>query len=387
MSEIIQGDCLEVMKSFTDNHFTGIVTDPPYGLHFMGKDWDKFNKSICKEQKKTKFFEDKKCGNVIRNANANSGTYDERRNDEFQAFITQFGIEALRIVKPGGHMLMCGAPRRYHRQACGLEDAGWEIRDCLCWLFGSGFPKSHNHFGPEGYGTALKPAYEPILLCMKSLDGTFKQNYEKWGVGGINIDACRIGTDKRLNPEAGFIRRGRNDEEIFLGTDSNKPEGYHEVKGRWPANLLLDEEAASMLDEQSGVLKSDALNRANIVAKNKTYGSAPHQREGLYMPSFGGASRFFYCAKTPSSERNEGCEKNAHPTVKPLALMRYLITLISPPTTALILDPFAGSGSTIVAAEQLGIEAIGIEKQPEYVEIARARLKNEQDKKQQGKLF
>lgn len=371
MSEILQGDCLEVMKSFPDNHFSGIVCDPPYGLHFMGKDWDYYGK--IKNQNRY----DKP--HVKCNVNAyEAAKYDERRNDEFQSFITQFGIEAMRIVKPGGHILMCGAPRRYHRQACGLEDAGWEIRDCLCWLFGSGFPKSHNHFGPEGYGTALKPAHEPILLAIKPLEGTFAQNYEKWGVGGINIDACRIGTEKRFNAPAtakkDTFNRSPKSGVDYLGKT---------IEGRWPANLLLDEEAAAMV---------------------------------------GVASRFFYCPKTSSRERNEGLDelpdvecqsgcggampiddngkerdrfktitKNHHPTVKPLALMRYLITLISPPTNALILDPFAGSGSTIVAAEQLGIQAIGIEKQPEYVEIARARVlhaaKKASEVVEQMKLF
>ena len=320
MSEIILGDCIEVMNQFPDNHFTGIVTDPPYGLKFMGKGWD----------------------------------YDVPQMSYWK--------EALRVSRPGSFLISMGGTRTFHRLACAIEDAGWEIRDCISWLYGSGFPKSHNHFGAEGFGTALKPAWEPCILAMKPLDGTFKQNYEKWGVGGLNIDACRIPTQEKWKQYCQDIRsNGLMDKKGRLERLSESS-----PKGRWPANLLLDEEAAQQLG----------------------------------MPS-----RFFYCAKTSSRERNEGLEglpdkmmdvdgenrnqagfncgdrppmlprKNNHPTVKPLALMRYLITLISPPTNASILDPFAGSGSTIVAAEQLGIKAIGIEKQAEYVEIARARLK------------
>lgn len=357
---MIIGDCLEVMKTFPDNHFTSVVTDPPYGLHFMGKDWDKYAKGTCKIGRKIP--------GALSNSEAHdAGRYDDRKNDEFQSFMTEMATEALRITKPGGHMVMFGAPRRYHRQACAIEDAGWEIRDSLMWLFGSGFPKSHN-FGRklgddwEGYGTALKPAYEPILLAMKPLEGTFLQNAEKWGVAGLNIDESRIaGKWERSTLSGNDIRGGS------FGANAKKrlecdPQQSNPL-GRWPANLLFDEEAASQL---------------------------------------GSPSRFFYCAKTSSKERNEGLDrmplkechrygagigeghdpkspafdKNNHPTVKPLALMRYLLTLIAPPNDALILDPFAGSGTTLLAAKQLGISAIGIEKSPEYAQIATARLES-----------
>ena len=314
---IIQGDCLQVMKTYPENHFSGILTDPPYGLKFMGKSWDH---SVPGKE---------------------------------------FWIEALRICKPGAMMLCFGGSRTYHRLTCAIEDAGWEIRDCLMYLYGSGFPKSHNKFGLEGYGTALKPAYEPILLCMKPLDGTFAQNAEKWGQAGLNIDGCRIPTTENR-------ARKNNVEPGFCGGWGTKDTENH-PKGRWPSNLLLDEEAAKMLDEMSGIE----------------------------------ASRFFYCSKASSAERNRGCEglplkeggikndsgrgfsesdphkkimmNNPHPTVKPLRLLEYLLKLISPPKNALILDPFAGSGSTCVAAKKLGIECIGIEINPEYCEIAHKR--------------
>jgi site-specific DNA-methyltransferase (adenine-specific) len=355
---IICGDCLEEMRKMEDNSISGIVTDPPYGLGFMGKDWD--------------------------------------------AELPQHEIwsEALRIVKPGGHLLAFGGTRTYHRLTCAIEDAGWEIRDCIMWLYGSGFPKSHNHFGIESYGTSLKPAYEPIIMAMKPCDGTFKQNAAKWGQAGINIDGCRIGNE--------IVGWGGNGSNWFLGDrpphhkalKSNEV-GGRPVKGRWPANVILDEEAGEMLDEQSGHLKSGELKgflegRSN----NEVYGKRASRRINQFSSNSGGASRFFYCAKASPSERNEGLEhledkvgggmcstvsgdtrtghitvqKNNHPTVKPLKLMEYLIKLIMPPKDGILLDPFAGSGTTILAAHRLGMKAIGIEKQQEYCDIANARV-------------
>ena len=331
MHDIIHGDCLEIMRTMAENSIDCILTDPPYGLSFMGKDWD----------------------------HGIPGKH--------------FWFEALRICKPGAHLLAFGGTRTYHRLTCAIEDAGWEIRDCLIWLYGSGFPKSHNHFGLPGYGTALKPAYEPIIMAMKPLEGSYAQNAEKWGVAGINIDATRVVSTAKAS-------------------------------GRWPANLLLDEEAAAMLDEQSGI----SISRPH---KNKTKGPSgwKNSSDGEAFSNHndsGGASRFFYCAKASSSERNAGLEgmplkekktlndyvrpsdgrtapkcgspsQNNHPTVKPLALMQYIIKLIMPPNPqAILLDPFAGSGTTIVAAKQLRRNAIGIEISAEYAEIARKRIEN-----------
>jgi len=321
---IINADCLEEMKKMADNSISAIVTDPPYGLKFMGKDWDNGIPGI------------------------------------------PFWKEALRICKPGSFLLSFGGTRTFHRLTCAIEDAGWEIRDCLTWLYGSGFPKSHNHFGLEGYGTALKPAWEPIIMAMKPCDGTFKQNVEKWGQGGINIDECRIGKDKiKTNAKI----KGQSFTHLGNGEGFNGcAESVH--IGRWPANLLLDEEAATVL---------------------------------------GDPARFFYCAKASSKERNEGLEKlsnvqcqtgcsgampiddlgnerdrfkkickNFHPTVKPLKLMEYLIKLVMPPKDGVLLDPFAGSGTTILAAQNLGVNAIGIEMSKEYCDIANARNANQQ---------
>lgn len=354
--QIIQGDCLEVMKTLPDNHLSAIVTDPPYGLKFMGKDWDHGIPGI------------------------------------------DFWKETLRISRPGSFLLSFGGTRTYHRLTCAIEDAGWEIRDCLMWIYGSGFPKSHNHFGIEGFGSALKPAYEPIIMAMKPCDGTFKQNAEKWGQSGINIDGCRIETNE-LKPYSPGIHKGLINDDDWKGREQVKQAPI----GRWPANIIFDEEAAKILDEQSGTSKSSNCIRKNNRPIANCLGKYNPDETNGYSDSRG-ASRFFYCAKASRSERNEGLEgledkpsymvengsktsgnngkryertticKNNHPTVKPLKLMEYLIKLVMPPKDGLLLDPFAGSGSTILAAKRLGFDAIGIEKSEEYCKISRKRV-------------
>ena len=341
MIQVINDDCLSAMAAMQPNSIDCILTDPPYGLSFMGKDWDKGIPGIA------------------------------------------FWQEAIRVCKPGAMMLVFGGTRTYHRLACAIEDAGWEIRDCLMWVYGSGFPKSHNHFGLEGYGTALKPAYEPVLLCMKPLEGTFAQNAEKWGVAGINIDACRIGTEgTKRSHQAEYPKN-------IDGTEDRSQHWArtgHAVQktglGRWPANLLLNEEAAEMLDEQSGYTKSTKSEKSDnryspgiICDKEKPF-NGNRTNENSFNDS-GGASRFFYCAKASSSERNAGLEdkKCSHPTVKPLKLLEYLLKFIMPPNPdAIVLDPFLGSGSTLVAAKRHGYNAVGIEISKEYCEIAEKRI-------------
>ena len=324
---IINNDCLDEMRKMEPNSISAIVTDPPYGLKFMGKEWD------------------------------------------HGIPVVEFWKEALRIAKPGAHLLSFGGTRTFHRLTCAIEDAGWEIRDCLMWLYGSGFPKSHNHFEIEGYGTALKPAWEPIIMAMKPCEGTFKENAEKWGQAGINIDGCRIETEDYLGRP-----QSHNPDKFFKGLNDNGINDNSTGKGRWPANIILDEEAGAKLDGQSKI----------------------------------NASRFFYCAKASPSERNDGCQllpsktggglnatvhgdsrtgrktiqKNNHPTVKPLKLMEYLIKLVMPPKDGILLDPFAGSGTTILAAQNLGFKAVGIEKSAEYCDIANSRTNKQQGDKE-----
>lgn len=349
------------MKTLADNSVDAIVTDPPYGLKFMNKGWD------------------------------------------YEVPKKEIWAEALRVLKPGGHLLSFGGTRTYHRLVVAIEDAGFEIRDQIQWLYGSGFPKSHNLKDEhKGFGTALKPANEPICLARKPLsESTVAENVERWGTGAINIDASRIGTET-------ISTHGGGDKLSGMKGNGNSGIGeYREHQGRWPANIILDEAAAEMLDEQSGELTSGKLNRESITAENKTYGNAPKKRTGKFEANSGGASRFFYVAKASKRERNAGLDgmpekkndfqressglstttvdgvrqksncgkpnQNHHPTVKPIKLMEYLIRLITPPNGT-VLDPFMGSGSTGVAAKNLKFKFIGIEMNEEYIEIAKRRV-------------
>lgn len=324
--KLFHGDCLETLKSIPDNSIDSVVTDPPYGISFMGKKWD----------------------------------YDVPSVELWR--------ECMRVLKPGGHMLVACGTRTQHRMAVNIEDAGFEIRDVITWLYGSGFPKSHN--GAWG-GTALKPACEFWTLARKPIEGTVAKNFEKYGTGGLNIDGCRV----ELQPGEFTSGSGANQGgTIYSGEGSGfnaTRVGVPNIKstvGRFPANLILDEEAAKALDEQSGTLKS-----GKPVGVKTSEGYRGGFGNGIPVTGFGdtgGASRFFYVAKASKSER--GTDNN-HPTVKPIKLMRYLCRLITP-KGGTVLDPFLGSGSTLVAAKLEGFQGIGIERESEYLEIARRRI-------------
>jgi len=377
---IFTSECLEAMKSMPENSVDSIVTDPPYGLSFMGKKWD----------------------------------YDVPSVEIWQ--------EAMRVLKPGGHLLSFAGSRTYHRMAVNIEDAGFEIRDQIMWVYGSGFPKSHNigkavdklqgnereviknrtgamnnsdssnaqsftkgdvgfktHFTEtkgsspyEGWGTALKPAHEPIVVARKPLsEKTIAKNVLEWGTGGINIDQCRVGTEEI---ETG--RGGRKTGSTFNASIGKKTPP---AQGRFPANFLHD-------------------------GSDEVVGLFPGEDDKS-------ASRFFYVAKASKKDRNEGCEEleerktaamagnlvdgqrlsgkgepiktpvrqNHHPTVKPTALMQYLVRLVTP-KGGTVLDPFMGSGSTGKACALEGFDFIGIEMNPEYVEIAKARIEEAKNK-------
>ena len=331
VARIIQGDCLDVMAGMEPASIDAVVTDPPYGLNFMARDWD-------------------------------HGVPGER-----------YWIEALRVAKPGAHLLAFGGTRTYHRLTCAIEDAGWEIRDCLGWIYGSGFPKSKSLGG--GLGTALKPAWEPIILARKPLAGTVAANVCEHGTGALNIDACRIGTADDMNPRD--FDDTRRTAPKFNGTDyaGGKVSQLRNrcgavPDGRWPANLIHDgsDEVLELFPMQSG--GGQPKRRGGDTERNAFGDFAGGDATPGVGRSSGSASRFFYCAKASRAERGEG---NVHPTVKPLALMRYLCRLITPPG-GLVLDPFAGSGSTLIAAVAEGFEAVGIEREAAYAEIARQRF-------------
>jgi site-specific DNA-methyltransferase (adenine-specific) len=280
------------------------------------------------------------------------------------AFRPEFWAEVLHVLRSGGMLLAFGGTRTFHRLICAIEDAGFEIRDCLMWLYGSGFPKSldiSKALGKaarttrkvvgelvqrwDGWGSSLKPAWEPIVLAMKPLDGTFAENAHRHGVAGLDINGSRIGSG--------------------------------EAKGRWPANLLLDDEAGMLLDAQSGITTSGAMKRCvgPYPGENATGFLRGHSGPRNQHGGSGGASRFFYCAKAGKRDRTcEGRVKNNHPTVKPRSLMEYLCRLVTPPGGGVILDPFMGSGSTGIGALLTGNRFVGIELEPESFKTARKRI-------------
>lgn len=410
-NQVLQGDCLEHLRSLPDNSIDSCVTDPPYGISFMNKKWD----------------------------------YDIPAVEVWK--------EVLRVLKPGGHALVACGTRTQHRMAVNIEDAGFQIRDIICWHYGSGFPKSlnigkaidkqagverevvgkikspytskdtslntsmHNTTDDDGYrytvittpatpeakkwegwGTGLKPSTEFWTLARKPIsESTIAENVLRWNTGGINIDACRVGTEDKV--QFSYERQ--------KGNEWNEKYGNLDVKynlntlGRFPANLILDDsdEVRDLFPKTKGGKQRDEMVFNDKIRENAMqFSTEKHQ---FSLGDSGSAARFFYCAKASKSERNAGLEgfeekpklflnnknnstakngvaknlprANFHPTVKPLSLMRYLIRLITP-KGGIVLDPYGGSGSTGVAAKQLGFNSILLEREPDYVKIAEARI-------------
>jgi len=296
---LLNGDCLEQMKTLPDNSVDSIVTDPPYGISFMAKKWD----------------------------------YDVPKVEVWK--------EAMRVLKPGGHALIACGTRTQHRMVVNIEDAGFEIRDVVSWIYGSGFPKSLNIHKkdercPEGWGTALKPACEFFTLARKPLsEKTVAANALKWGTGGINIDRCRVGTDET---------------------------------GRFPANLIHD--GSHQVLELFPETKPSRIGKPRGTKKKGLFANSKFNKVGQEHNDSGSAARFFYCAKASKKDRDKG---NHHPTVKPTALMQYLCRLITP-TGGVVLDPYMGSGSTGKAAVQEGFSFVGCELDEDYYKIAKSRI-------------
>jgi site-specific DNA-methyltransferase (adenine-specific) len=359
---LLRGDCLALLPTLAENSIDACVTDPPYHLT-TGKNG----------------------GSGIASLNENSPAGRARISTGFMgkawdggdvAFRLEVWREVLRVLKPGGYLLAFGGTRTYHRLACAVEDAGFEIRDCVQWLYGSGFPKSLNV--GNGRGTALKPACELIVMARKPLsEPTVAANVLRWGTGAINIDGCRVGTDET-------IKATRN---IALGSSSggvygsaNVPGVYEQhAEGRWPANVVTDgsDEVVGMFPTAPGQLANakqfgtktvnvyGKMNREGETSANKRYvdegatnfAALPGQRRN----DTGSAVRFFYQAKASKHDRAD----SKHPTVKPITLIRYLARLVTPPNGK-ILDPFAGSGTTGAAAFLEDFDSVLIERELEY---------------------
>lgn len=369
---ILQGDCREAMKTLAEESVDSIVTDPPYHLTNNGGGPAKgLNNAYTRSR-----------------AGAASGGFMGMAWDGGDvAFDPATWAEALRVLKPGGYLLAFSGTRTYHRMVCAIEDAGFEIRDQIGWAFGSGFPKSHN--GPWG-GTALKPAWEPIVVARKPLAGTVEANWREHGTGALNIDACRVLADGEVRAPitgaGGLPTRHTVDEPREPGVVAQP----HEL-GRWPANLIHDGsdevlEAFPQAPGQLAPVKFDAEERKTGTvygamkrghepsANSENQGAVGFKmKPGALRIDSGSAARFFYCAKASKSDRNSGGAENNHPTVKPTDLMRYLCRLVTP-DGGTVLDLFMGSGSTLKAAELEGFDAIGIELSPDYIDIARRRI-------------
>lgn len=518
------GDCIEVLAEMEPESVDAICTDPPYGIGFMGKEWDVMKGDTRSwagmggptGRRHTGGTGDRTPGGAMI-----AGGYDlsARAMHGFAAWCETWAREALRVLKPGGHLLAFGGTRTFHRLTCGIEDAGFEIRDCLSWLYGSGFPKSldvskaidkrrddredvlrvtaeirrlrdaagltnrdldglfgfagmaghwttsesqpavptieqwatlrdvlsppewlerevwrlngrkgepgdawherevvgvgHGAIVPDpergprhtvgghhrefpitapataaarewqGWGTALKPGWEPCVVARKPLAGTVAENVQRYGTGALNIDGCRIAhrsdADRAESEAKNQHTRYANPASNRDSYSGNMPPrtDYDAAAGRWPANVALDEAAAAMLDAQSGERQAGAIPKSNNVGFGGVYTDgtprAGVQRDERVEMDSGGASRFFYTAKASRADRNTSGATNTHPTVKPTDLMRWLVRLVTPPG-GVVLDPFAGSGSTLVAARAEGFRAIGIEREEEYAAIIADRL-------------
>lgn len=402
MVDILHGKAEDKLQELDAESFDSCVTDPPYDLGssgFMNMDWD------------------------------NTGI----------AFQSEFWEEVKRVLKPGAHLLSFGGTKTHHRLMVAIEDAGFEIREVIMWNFAGGFPKNHDvskaiddHKGKkderkkiglkdnasksdgsmvernsyedwednpsgwqergrdpykrapatseaekwEGWGTALKPAYEPIVVARKPLEGTVAENVLKHGTGALNIDGCRIEVDPNdKNIRENWKDHERSTDSIF-GEADGAPKDFDGTEGRWPTNILFDERASVMLDEQSGECKGWQSQHHNEfkVHQGNSLNESSTKRSGYHKgyDDTGGASRFFYCPKAKQSERHLGVEENNHPTVKPVELMSYLVRL-STPNEGKVLDPFGGSGTTGIACQLEKVDCTMIEMNEDYVDIAKKR--------------
>lgn len=358
------GDSRDVLKNIPDNTLDSIVTDPPYALVSIVKRFGNQNAAPAKEYE----------GKTGAYRRASAGFMGKQWDTGEVAFDPEFWVECLRVLKPGGHVISFGGTRTFHRMACAIEDAGFEIRDMIQWLYGTGFPKSHSV--GDGWGTALKPANEPICLARKPLsEKTVAANVLKWGTGALNIDACRIefknSTDetesKNKNQHAKFGSGTRNNN--VYGVDHADRTNYN-APGRWPANVIHDG-SDEVTQHFPNSKSSGGQSSLGAFRNGDVYGKGLDIREKK-DPGFGddgSAARFFYSAK--ASKRDRAGSK--HPTVKPINLLRHLIRMITPPG-GIVLDPFAGSGTTGEAAYMEGMQAILIEREAEYQNDIENRL-------------
>lgn len=346
------GDSREVLKTLADASIDSCVTDPPYALISTLK---RFANSPRTESSMPT------AGPYAR---ASAGFMGQKWDTGQTTHDPAFWREVNRVLKPGAHVVAFAGTRTYHRLACAVEDAGFEIRDMVAWLYGSGFPKSHNQKGEwEGWGTALKPALEPIVLARKPLIGTVSANVLKHGTGALNIDGCRV---EGVKPQ---VTQGVNGNATSFNVTRERRLSGDPMEGRWPANVAHDgsEEVVSAFPDAPGQQRgsTDAeRSRLNVYGEPSDNGKSYEPRGDS-----GSAARFFYTTKAGAEDRLG----SKHPTVKPVDLMRWLVRLVTPPG-GVVLDPFAGTGTTGLAAMAEGFDCIQIEREAEYVADIERRM-------------
>lgn len=450
-SEIIHGDCLEVLPGFPDNHFDSIITDPPYGLEFMGKEWDSFKPAKGKwgdrehvptieiandtpqhrsAVKQPAFLS--RCQNCGGNSSGqwNRCSCGQPRfrkpawvMEAYQEWCQQWASECLRVLKPGGHLLAFGGTRTYHRLACAIEDAGFEIRDSIHWIYGSGFPKSmdvskaidkaagtereiigvspfasrkprgtwtgevygdepEHRQGPsitasatddavrwEGWGTALKPAHEPIVLARKPLTGTVAANVLEYGTGGLNVNGCRVEGIPPSVPQPSFNSPTGTIYGMKTGEGRNG-EMSQSTQGRFPPNILFAHSPDCAPGCPVAELDRQSRNSRSTSSLGDTGGASRFFPQFTWSPEYD--FPFTYCTKAPASERPRA-GGITHPTCKPVALMRWLVRLVTPPG-GIVLDPFAGTGTTGEACLEEGFRYILIEREEDYIKLIHQRF-------------
>ena len=348
---LLNGDCIEEMQKLIDDgkQVDSVVTDPPYHLTSIVERYGKEGSAPAKDRD----------GLYQRQA---TGFMGKEWDGGDIAFRKETWELAYKLLKPGGHLLAFSASRNYHRMAVAIEDAGFEIRDQIMWIYGSGFPKSLN-LG-DGWGTALKPAHEPIVMAKKRLEGTNKQNKDKYGTGGINIDGCRIeGEVKRPDTNPDF----RDVAKKAMAQGGQDKLNFNQITGAKRKTTVRKSRSGDGVwtNENSG-MKAEGTEFADADPRGRFPANVMHG--GLETEW----AKYFYCPKTSKSERNNA-DKNTHPTVKPVELMKYLCRLVTP-KGGVVLDPFMGSGSTGMAAKDEGFDFIGIEKDEEYFKICESRI-------------
>lgn len=434
--ELILSECQEAMSKMPDGTFDSIVCDPPYGIAFMGSKWDNYGQrcgdaTVDERRRIAEDYAEAHAG-APRYGNSRCDTRNSRREMlNFQAAMTPIFAEALRVAKPGAFMCCFGSPRTYHRLACAIEDAGWSVKECCMYIHGQGFPKGvniskaidkrlgaertevvgtrHRNVKPfddsngwndnsttgdyqytapasaeakewDGWNSALKPAYEPIVIAQKPVEKTIIDNVLKYGTGAFNVDACRIPTEDNLN---GGAYAKSHDEKRTDGYRFQAGGGgeFKQPTGRYPANLVHDgsPEVLALFPNTGKSQGGGGVKRVGTHVYDGGYKGKEYDTVG-FMDS-GSAARFFYCAKPSRKERGDG---NTHPTVKSIALMRWLVRLVTR-RGGLVLDPFMGSGTTGIAALQEGMRFIGIEREEKYMEIAKRRIADAEAEIQQAR--